>query len=69
MLVLRRQPGERIRIGPDVTIVILRVEGNVVRFGCLAPEGIRIDRDEVRCRIEQEQAAQIAAGTKLDQSS
>jgi carbon storage regulator len=58
MLILSRKQGERIRVGADVTIVILRVQGGVVKIGCQAPADILIDRDEVRRRIEQEQAAQ-----------
>jgi carbon storage regulator len=60
MLILSRKPGERIRIGPDVTIVILRVRGNAVQIGCVAPDEVPIDREEVRYRIDQEQIAQMA---------
>lgn len=47
MLVLGRQVGERIRIGDDVTIEIVRVQGRVVRVGITAPRELRIIREEI----------------------
>lgn len=38
MLVLSRKPGERIRIGDDVTLTIVRIGPNSVRLGIDAPE-------------------------------
>jgi carbon storage regulator len=47
MLVLSRKSGESIRIGPDVVITVLAVQGNKVRLGISAPTGISIWRDEL----------------------
>lgn len=46
MLILRRRPGEAIRIGNDVVIVVLSVHGQRVRLGIEAPRHVPIDRDE-----------------------
>ena len=47
MLVLSRKPGESIKIGQDVEIVVLAVQGNKVRLGISAPRGISIWREEL----------------------
>ena len=54
MLVLSRRPGETLRIGEDVTLKILGINGQQVRIGFDAPKSVRIDRGEVRNRINAE---------------
>lgn len=50
MLVLIRKTGESIRIGEDVTLVVLNVQGNKVRLGVNAPRDMPVDREELRER-------------------
>ena len=47
MLVLSRKPGERILIGDDITITVVRVGPNSVRVGIEAPRSMNIVRDEL----------------------
>ncbi len=47
MLVLTRKLEEQIRIGNNITISILRVNGNTVRVGIDAPREIRVVRGEL----------------------
>lgn len=47
MLVLSRKQGERIRIGNDVRITIVRIGPNAVRVGIEAPEDLNIVREEL----------------------
>jgi carbon storage regulator CsrA len=47
MLVLTRRSDERIHIGEDVTITIVRVKGNAVRIGIEAPRSIPVLRGEL----------------------
>lgn len=47
MLVLSRRPCERIRIGDNITITIVRIGPNTVRLGIDAPRGVNIVRDEL----------------------
>jgi carbon storage regulator len=54
MLVLSRKAGQKIHIGPDITISILEVTGKFVRIGIEAPETVNILRNEVKQQIEQE---------------
>jgi carbon storage regulator len=54
MLILTRRPQETIRVGPDVTITVLGVEGGKVRIGITAPRHITVDRQEVYERKQRE---------------
>jgi carbon storage regulator len=47
MLILTRRPAETIYIGEEVTVTVLGVVGNQVRFGIEAPRSITIDRAEI----------------------
>lgn len=54
MLILTRRPGESVLIGTDVKLIVLKVQGNQVRIGIAAPEGVSVDREEVRERKRKE---------------
>jgi carbon storage regulator len=47
MLVLSRKTGERIRIGDNVTVTIVRIGPNNVRLGIEAPRDLNIVREEL----------------------
>lgn len=52
MLVLTRNPGERILIGGSIEVEILGVlPDGAVRVGVTAPRDILVDREEVRDRL------------------
>jgi len=53
MLVLTRKAGERIVIGENVEISVVRIRGNRVRLGVSAPRQIAVRRREVRKQIEE----------------
>lgn len=48
MLVLSRKVGERILIGDNVAVTIVRVSQGTVRIGVEAPKGIAIVREEIK---------------------
>jgi carbon storage regulator len=54
MLVLTRTIGQRIKIGDDVSITVLGVQGNQVRIGIRAPRDVSVHREEVYNRIKAE---------------
>jgi carbon storage regulator len=56
MLVLERKLSERIFIGDDIIITVVRIDGYKIRLGIEAPKDMRIDREELRQRIEDEGA-------------
>jgi len=60
MLILTRRPVETIYIGDEVTVTVLGVVGNQVRFGIEAPRHIVIDRAEIH---ERKKRAALANGT------
>ena len=45
MLVLSRKPGEKILIGDNVSVTIVRIGPNTVRIGIEAPRNMNIVRD------------------------
>ena len=47
MLVLSRKPGERIHIGENITVTIVRIGPNNVRLGIDAPRDLNIVREEL----------------------
>jgi len=47
MLVLTRKTDERILVGNDIVITVVRVSGNRVCLGIEAPAGVRILREEL----------------------
>jgi carbon storage regulator len=46
MLLLKRLPGQSIRIGDDIVVVVIRVEGERVTLGIEAPREVAIVRDD-----------------------
>lgn len=68
MLVLSRKPGERILIGEDVTITIVRIGPNNVKVGIDAPREMNIVREEL-CIDAPEPHHAAAARPVTDHSS
>jgi carbon storage regulator len=52
MLVLSRRVGEMVCIGPHITVTVIDVQGNQVKLGFSAPKDIRVDRPEIRAKVE-----------------
>jgi carbon storage regulator len=57
MLILTRRAGESLRIGEDVEVTVMAINGAQVRIGIRAPINVSVDREEVaeRKRKEREQ--------------
>ena len=54
MLILTRRVGEKVMIGDDVSVTVLRVKGNQVRLGVEAPKSVSVQREEIYHRIKSE---------------
>ncbi|NUU35707.1 carbon storage regulator CsrA [Pseudomonas sp. C2B4] len=53
MLVLSRVVGELISIGDTISIRVVAVDGNSVRFGIEAPKSVNVHRSEIYDRIQR----------------
>jgi len=58
MLVLSRKERERIHLGDNITVTIVRVSGDQVRVGIDAPKEIRILRDELEPNDDKQKQKQ-----------
>lgn len=62
MLVLTRKLQEKICIGNDITVTILRVKGQQVRIGIEAPRDVRVIRGELPpIAKDREQPLEVAS--------
>lgn len=66
MLVLSRKPGERILIGDNVTVTIVRIGPNNVRLGIEAPRDLNIVREELCIPLN---AVESVGEVKVDHGS
>jgi carbon storage regulator len=56
MLVLSRKLSQQILIASDITITVVKIEGNHVRLGIEAPPGVTILREELVARQKANEA-------------
>lgn len=61
MLVLKRKVGEVVRIGDEIEVHVLAVEGDVIKLGFEAPRNVQIMRSEL---YEAIRAENIQAGNQ-----
>src|ERR1700744_2186642 len=47
MLILTRRAGEALRIGDDIEVMVMAVNGSQVRIGINAPRDVAVDREEI----------------------
>ena len=64
MLVLTRRPGESIVIGNGIRLTVVTVGPGRVKIGIEAPPNVRIDREEIHARIQQEKATDVLAAVE-----
>jgi carbon storage regulator CsrA len=59
MLVLTRKYQEKIRIGNNITITVLRMKGKAVRLGIEAPTNVPVIRGELAFADDSEASVEI----------
>jgi carbon storage regulator len=57
MLILTRRTGETLRIGDDVEVTVMAVNGSQVRIGIKAPRNVAVDREEIAERKQRDREA------------
>jgi carbon storage regulator len=58
MLVLTRKVGESVRIGDEISVTIVRIRGDQIRFRINTPNDVAVYREEVVHSLTE--AAQLA---------
>ena len=62
MLVLSRKQGQRIIIGSNIEVIVVRTECDRVRLGFIAPVQVPIYREEIADRIEGQGGNDVKQG-------
>ena len=57
MLVISRRVGERVKIGPNIWVMVTRIEDGSVRIAVDAPRHLNIVREELLIRAQAKEAA------------
>jgi carbon storage regulator len=63
MLVLTRKTGEKILVGDDVVVTVVRIGPNTVRIGIDAPKAMNIVRQELDVAVTGEEWEREADGS------
>lgn len=66
MLVLSRKVGERILIGDDITVTVVRISQGIVRIGIEAPRDTSVVREEVVIHEAEDPAENPCKGVDID---
>jgi carbon storage regulator len=61
MLVLSRKVGERLLIGDQIAITVVRIQGGGVRIGVEAPAHLAVVREELKEKLDEQRRAEEAA--------
>jgi carbon storage regulator len=70
MLILTRRAGEALRIGDEIEVTVMAVNGSQVRIGINAPRDIAVDREEIAERKRRDrEASATARAAKPDATS
>lgn len=69
MLVLSRKVGERIQLGDNITVTLVKVSGNLVRLGIEAPASMPVVRQELLLRTQPAPAQARGAEESLAAAS
>ena len=60
MLILTSRVGEALMVGDDTKIVVLGVKGSQIRLGINAPKDVKVHREEIYEKINEESSETAA---------
>jgi carbon storage regulator len=55
MLVISRKLFEKLFIGPDIVVTVVRIDGNKIRLGIEAPASVKVWREELMAKYASKQ--------------
>ncbi|MGD0654149.1 MAG: carbon storage regulator CsrA [Thermoguttaceae bacterium] len=61
MLVLSRKVGEKILIGDNISVTVVRVAQGIVRIGVEAPQNLPVVREEIKDQMHEHRQVKKAA--------
>jgi carbon storage regulator len=59
MLVLARKVGEKILIGENISVTVVRIAPGVVRIGIEAPGEMPIIREEIKAQVQDDSLKEV----------
>jgi len=65
VLVLTRKSGQSIRIGDDIVVKIIDIDGSQVKIGIEAPKGIPIFREELYEKLKESNIEALKSSKEL----
>lgn len=65
MLVLTRKQGQSIRIGDDIIVKIIDIDGSQVKIGIEAPKGVLIFREELYEKLRESNIEALKTSKEL----
>ncbi len=66
MLILTRKIGQSIRIGDEIIVKIVDIEGSQIKVGIEAPKGIAIYREELYEKLKESNIDALKASKELN---
>lgn len=70
MLVLSRKVGEKLVIDGNITVEVVRIQGNRITLGLVAPSDVKILRSELnQNQLQSPNSAKVAQPSSLLQAS
>ena len=66
MLILTRKEGESIRIGDQISIKIVAMDGHHCKIGVEAPRSVSVNREEVYLKIKSENLTAASTPENID---
>jgi len=64
MLVLSRSAGEKIKIGSNIEVQVLKIEKGRVKLGFSAPESVSINRLELHNKLQENKLKKLEKNDK-----
>jgi carbon storage regulator len=69
MLILTRRAGETLRIGDNVEVTVMAINGSQVRIGIKAPRHVVVDREEIAERKRRDREMPVSQIDRMSEST